>query len=311
MNSPLYCQDGWTYSVRREEIFQDRSDSICPGVWFILKGMLKKPLILVTNDDGIESPGLRAAAEAVMGLGEVMVVAPTTQQTSMSRSLAGNPNDFLHRIDYEVNGQNIPAHHINCSPARLMLHAVDVLFSGRKPDLLVSGINYGENLGNNIGLSATVGAAFQGAAMGIPALAMSLATAVENHHHHADLNWTAASHFTTLFAEKMLSAKMPADVDVINVNVPADATKDTEWRMTRQSRRHYYDNHIQNPAFESRIGDGGCIIDIDEKNLEPDSDIYALAIDRIVSVTPLSIDSTSRETLDQPLLSELWRGKRD
>src|SRR5512133_3679716 len=130
-------------------------------------------LILATNDDGIGSPGLRALVEAVLPLGQVVVVAPSTQKTSVGRSLMGAQTARLIPIDYRVNGTAVEAFHCECSPARAVLHAFDVLFTGSKPDLLVSGINYGENLGTNITISGTVGAALQGAAFGVPGIAMS------------------------------------------------------------------------------------------------------------------------------------------
>lgn len=257
-----------------------------------------KPLILVTNDDGIESPGLRAAVEAAIELGEVTVVAPTTQKTSMSRSLWGAPEERLHEIDYEINGQSVPAYHADCSPARLIIHALQTLFTDRKPDLLVSGINYGENLGTNIGLSATCGAAFQAAADNIPALAVSLQTAIANHLNHAELDWDAAEHFTKYFARKILEGNLPDDVDVLNVNIPAEATPKTEWKWTRQSHQPYFLNSITDPSQKSTIGDGKCIIKFDESKIECDSDIHAITVKHIVSVTPLSSDSTSRVKFD-------------
>ncbi len=256
------------------------------------------PLILLTNDDGIKSPGLWAAAEAVMELGEIFVVAPTTQQTSMSQSLCGNDNERLHKIDYKINGRAIPAYHADCSPAQLIIHALQILFSDRKPNLLVSGINYGENLGSNISISATCGAAFQAASEGISALAVSLQTDIKNHFKHADLDWDTAKHFTRYFTEMMLGSDMPDDVDVVNINVPADACLDTSWKITRQSRQPYFVNRIKNLTLESEIGDGQCVIGFDENKLEPDSDIHAIANGHVVSVTPLSIDKTSRMDLN-------------
>lgn len=152
-------------------------------------------LILVTNDDGIKSPGLLAAIEAVADLGEIIVVAPSTQQTAMSRALYGAKDEYLRQNDFIVNEKNISAYHIEASPAMAVQHAYNVLFNERKPDLVVSGINYGENLGWDSMLSGTVGAAFQGAASGTPAIAVSLQTAIENHFVYGDVDWKAAKHF--------------------------------------------------------------------------------------------------------------------
>ena len=98
-------------------------------------------LILATNDDGIDSPGLRALVEAVLPLGKVVVVAPSTQKTSLGRSLIGAKTEAFEPRDYAVDGTVVEAYRCECSPARVVLHALNVLFPGRRPDLCVSGIN--------------------------------------------------------------------------------------------------------------------------------------------------------------------------
>lgn len=250
-------------------------------------------LILVTNDDGIRSPGLRAAVEAVLPLGEVVVVAPSSQQTSAGRSLHGDMNGIFQKVELHIGGTQVTGYHCECSPARVVLHAFDVLFNNKKPDLVVSGINYGENLGTNITISGTVGAVIQSAACGIPGLAMSLQTGIENHRRHVDLEWSAARHFCRTFASWMLTARLPADVDILNVNVPASATVKTPWKMTRLSRQNFFVNHMANPTTVSKIGDAVCLHGFDKASLEPDSDISAV-LNQLVSVTPVSIDLTSR-----------------
>jgi 5'-nucleotidase len=257
------------------------------------------PVILITNDDGIKSPGLLAAVESVIGLGDIYIVAPSKQQTSMGRSLWGGPDERFQPIDYEANGHSIPAYHAHCAPAQLIVHAQKTLFNNRKIDLLISGVNYGENLGTNIGISATCGGALQAASDGIPALAISLETEVENHFLHAELEWSASRYFTRLFAEKMLAAPLPHDVDVINVNIPTNATPETPWEITRQSRLPYYALKIDTPTNDSKMGDRIVVVEFDDSKLESDSDINAISNKHIVSVTPLSIDSTSRVDLKQ------------
>lgn len=248
---------------------------------------------LITNDDGVRSPGLKATVEAVLPLGDVTVVAPSSQQTSAGRSFGGDINEHLRPIDYTVKGVKIRAYHANCPPARLILHALDVLFRDRKPDLLVSGINYGENLGSNVTLSGTIGAALQAATQGIRGLAMSVQTKIEDHRNHADLDWTTAMHFTRLFARALLTARLPADVDFLNVNVPSAATPDTPWALTRLSRQPYFDNKIAAPKPDSRLKDSQCVYGFDVKTLEPESDIRAFT-DGLVTATPMSLDLTSR-----------------
>ena len=257
-------------------------------------------LILVTNDDGIRSPGLHVAVEAVLPLGDVIVVAPSSQQTSSGRSLHGDRHGSFHRVKLQIGGKTVTGHHCECSPARAVLHAFDVLFNGTKPDLLVSGVNYGENLGANITISGTVGAAIQAAAHGVPGLAMSLQTGIENHRKHVDLEWDAARHFCREFAAWMLKTRLPADVDILNVNVPVSATVKTRWKVTRLSRQNYFVNHLVNPNPASKIGEAVCRHGFDEALLEPDSDISAVRA-QLVSVTPISIDLTSRIELKSVL----------
>ena len=250
-------------------------------------------LIAITNDDGIHSPGLRAVVEAVLPLGEVIVIAPSSQQTSSGRSIKGNKRERFHRLDYRVKGKRIRAYHCECSPARVVLHATDILFADRRPDLLISGINYGENLGSNITISGTIGAALQAVSSEIPSLAVSVHTKLEDHFNHPSMDWKVARYFTHHFAKMMLRKKMPVDVDILNVNIPATATIKTPWKLTRLSRQPYFVNHLRNPSIKSRIGDAKVGHGFDVATLEPDSDILVFT-QGIVSVTPVSMDMTSR-----------------
>jgi 5'-nucleotidase len=250
--------------------------------------------ILVCNDDGIGSPGLKAAAQALLGLGELVVVAPRRQSTGAGRSLGASPDAVLEPVEFVVAGRALEAYQADCAPARAVQHALLVLFSGRSPDLLVSGINYGENLGTTITASGTVGAALQAASFGIPALAVSRQTGLDGHLTYGDLDWEGARHFTRLFAEKLLARRLGPDVDVLNVNVPASADRGTAWRLTRMSRQPYFVFEIQNPSPRCLIDDGKVRIAVDLEALERGSDIEALARDGVVSATPLSLDLSSR-----------------
>lgn len=256
--------------------------------------MSTRPLIFLTNDDGIASPGLEAAVRAVLDLGELLVVAPSTQQTAMGRSFRGRKDAVLEPIAFEVDGHPIRAFHAEGSPATVVRHALQVLCAERLPDLLVSGINYGENVGTSITASGTVGAAIEAASMGIPALAAALQVHPNDFLHHGEQDWGAAEHFLRLFAAKLLSTKLPFDVDLLKIDVPEDATLDTPWRLSRLSRQRYFEMVLEAPSLESRIGDGRIIVEVDHGSLESDSDVHALAVDRVVAVTPLSLDATSR-----------------
>jgi 5'-nucleotidase len=253
--------------------------------------------IIVCNDDGIGSPGLRAAAEAVLGLGDIVVVGPKRQQTATGRSLTSHPDAVLEAVDFRVDGRVLEAYQADCSPARLIQHAIPVLCPEGLPALVVSGINYGENMGTTITSSGTVGAALQAASFGVPALAVSRQTGIEHHFAYGDLDWSAARHFTRLFAEKLLGRRFGPDVDVLNVNVPAGAGPETSWRVTKVSRQPYFAFEIRQPTRRTLVDEGKVRICVDLDSLEHGSDIHAMVQEKVVSVTPLSLDLTSRTDL--------------
>lgn len=255
--------------------------------------MPNRPLILLTNDDGIHSPGLRAAVRAVLGLGELLVVAPATQQTAMGRSFTGRPDAVLEPVPFEVEGCSVRAFACEGSPASVVRHGFLVLCRDHLPDLVVSGINYGENVGGSITASGTVGAAFEAASLRISALAVSLQMPPSAFLHHGEQDWSAAEHFLGLFARKALDTVLPFDVDLLKIDVPEKATRDTPWRLTRLSRQRYFARVLEAPTLSSRLGDGHVAVKVDHGTLESDSDVHAL-VEGVVAVTPLSLDSTSR-----------------
>ena len=258
-----------------------------------------RPLILVTCDDGIESPGLRAAVRAVLPLGEVVVSAPCEQQSGAGRSLPTSNDGAIHEVFYQVDGQQVLAYAIHGSPAQAVLYALVELVS-RKPALCVSGINFGENVGSGVTSSGTVGAALEAADERVLALAASLETDKQYHYNHSeDVDFSAATHFTRFFAAQMLSRQLPADVDLLKLEVPRNATPETPWRVTRLSRQRYFQSLPSGRRYlgEKRRLDYEMVVD--HATLEPDSDIQAVQVDRIVSITPLSLDLTSRVAFDK------------
>lgn len=259
---------------------------------------MNTPLILISNDDGISSPGLKALAEAMLPLGELIIAAPSRQQSATGRALRGNPQSTLIPMDFKIGDTEVEAYHCDCTPAQIVLHAFNTIFRDRQPDLVVSGINYGENVGINVTQSGTLGAAMEGAARFIPSLAISVQTKIEHHFHYGDIDWDGAAYFSHYFAGKLLSRKMPRDVDVLKIEVPFNASESTPWRITRQSRQPYYVTEVPNGNANSRFKDTVLEISIDEQSLEADSDIQAVALDQVVAVTPLSLDLTSRTSLD-------------
>ncbi|MBM4459691.1 MAG: 5'/3'-nucleotidase SurE [Chloroflexi bacterium] len=260
-------------------------------------------LILLTNDDGIRSPGLLAAARAVCDLADLLIVAPAVQQSGMGRGtppIVGGSVTQQHLAELlgpQVDCHNVSAYSLTGSPAQAVIYGILAL-APRRPDLVISGINYGENLGTCVTASGTVGAALQAAEFGIPAMAVSLETIAAYHYHHGDdVDWRIAAHTTRAFANAMLRTRLPFDVDVLKIDVPADARPDTPWRITRQSRQPYFwlfraaNQPPPNPGELVRLD---YEIRINWETLEPDSDIHAFVRDRVIAVTPLSHDLTSR-----------------
>ncbi|MBV6450249.1 MAG: 5'-nucleotidase SurE [Anaerolineales bacterium] len=256
-----------------------------------------KPQILLTNDDGIQSPGLWAAAASLSDLGFVTVTAPRDQCTGMGRSLPNTSDGIIREERVQVNGQEWSVFAVGGSPAQAVLHGIyDVM--KRKPDLVVSGINYGENVASGVTISGTVGAALEAASLGIPSLAISLETEAKYHlSYSTDVEFPIAAMFAAKFARMLLEKKFPFDVDLLKVEVPVDAAPDTPWQLTRVSRQRYYEPK----AAERKSWDEPGTIGYHEAGVfdhEPeDTDVFVLRKKRMVSVSPLSFDLTSRVDL--------------
>jgi 5'-nucleotidase len=253
---------------------------------------LARPLILVTNDDGFESDGFWAVVEAVVPLGEVLVVAPDHQWSGAGRSMPPYVTGQFVKGTVEIEEQVVTAYAVDASPALAVVQGVTEL-APRRPSLVVSGINSGANLGTEVTASGTVGAALEGGAFGIPSLAVSLEMDAAYHLTGDDsIDYTAARAFTRLFAERLLSHGMPYDVQALNVNIPSDATPDTPWWLARLSRRRY--SLPQAPDRANGKGRPRYLQVYRPEEAEFDSDVWAVLVDRVVSVTPLSLDLTSQ-----------------
>ncbi len=251
---------------------------------------LQNPLIVLVNDDGIQSPGIRAMARAVMPLGEVLIVAPREQQTSMGRAFRGG--GVAAPVHYEIDGTPVRAFAVDGSPAVAVRYAA-LLLADRPPTLFVSGINYGENIGNGVTISGTVCAAIEAASMGYPALAVSLALHTALHYSHDDsVDFSMAAEWGKRFARRMLTRGKLHGADVVNVNVPQAATRKTPWRWTRISNQNFYRSTITETPH-------GPVIDGYELNLvkgdhDKNSDVRAILIDHVVSVSPITMNLTAR-----------------
>jgi 5'-nucleotidase len=255
---------------------------------------MDKRQILLTNDDGIQSPGLWAAAEALSDLGFVTVAAPRDQSSGTGRSLPLSSDGIIRPEVLTVRGKDWTVYAVGGTPAQAVLHGVLEIMP-QPPDLVVSGINYGENVASGVTISGTVGAAMEGAALGIPALAMSLETDKEQFLSYSrEVDFSAAAAFTAVFARQLLEKKFPPDVDLLKVDVPCDATRETPWQITRLSRQMYF---VPSPP-QRKSWDEPTKVDYrvapDLEGEPEDSDAYVLRHKRMVSVTPLSLDFTAR-----------------
>jgi len=259
-----------------------------------------RPLILVTNDDGVFSPGLAAAAEAVEHLGDLLIVAPRRQQTTMGRSFPRTIGaGIIETVRIRLQGILVEAYGVVGSPAQAVAHAVLEL-AGRLPDLCISGINYGENLGPSLTCSGTLGAAFEASSHGIPGLAVSLATPLDLQHaeDYPVLSWVAAQCVTGRLAARILDQGLPASTCLLNVNVPASADANTAIRITRQSRlshsifsrpgpRSFENSLLLRTELNPRLSEA-----------EPGSDIHALCFEKVISVTPISWDMSVNAVME-------------
>jgi len=259
----------------------------------------KKPHILLTNDDGIRSPGLWAAASELAKIGYVTVAAPREQSSGMGRSLPSTSDGIIHKEKVLVNGQEWDVYAVGGSPAQAVLHGVLEIVP-HKPDLIVSGINYGENVGLGITISGTVGAAMEGANLGIPALAISLETDPHYHLSHSeDIDFSVAGYFSAYFARILLDKKHFDGVDVLKVEIPRHATPETEWELSKLSRLRYY---VPTPSKRTSWDEPGPIGYTHDNNLPHEkegTDVYVLRNKKKIAVTPIDLDMTSRVDFDK------------
>ena len=234
--------------------------------------------ILITNDDGINAPGLKALEQGLAPLGEVTVIAPDKEMSATSQSISLHTPLRIHRLDdrhYAVGG----------TPADAVILALYHILP-QKPDLVVSGINPGGNLGENVVYSGTVGGAMEGAVHGFPAFAISLAS-------RKNLDFSTAAAFAAQLATKILEEGLTPGV-CLNVNVPRGEVHGV--RMTRQSQKI-----SQNIVLEQKDPRGRSHYWLDETielgDVEPDSD-YGAILAHEISMTPLQVDRTHYPSLN-------------
>lgn len=231
--------------------------------------------ILITNDDGIGAPGLAALEEAVSSLGEVYVCAPMAEHSGASRGIT-----LRRPLRFQQVGER--RYSVDGTPADAVMMALCLVLDFH-PDLVLSGINNGPNLGENVFYSGTVAGAAEAAKHGIPAIAMSV-TEREN------LDFVPAAEFAAQLAEQVVHHGLPAGV-ALNVNVPHPRYEGVE--VTHQCGKI-----SRNLMVEGRDPRGRPYYWMDEQiplgSAEPGSD-YAAVREGRVSVTPLRFDNTARD----------------
>jgi 5'-nucleotidase len=235
--------------------------------------------ILLTNDDGYQAEGLRALAAALEGFATVSIVAPSREQSGTAQSLTLRQPIVCNRIaerEWAIDG----------TPADCVIVALHKLLP-EKPDMVISGINHGANLGENVYYSGTVGAAREGALHHIPSVAMSLCSKKEK------VKFENSARVARAAAELILKEGLPDQV-LLNVNVPEPWNGTV--KFTRQSQKI-----TRNQLTEGKDPRGRSYFWLYEqkldKNVEPDTD-YAAIFSGAVSITPLHLDPTHAESLN-------------
>ena len=235
--------------------------------------------ILITNDDGIYAEGLRALVEALAGLGTLSVVAPSHERSASAQSITLRQPIFCEKVserEWAVEG----------TPTDAMILALNKLLPER-PDLVISGINRGGNLGENVYYSGTVGAAMEAMINHVPAVAISVA------HPGKGFEYDDAARFARGLAQLILNEGLPSEV-MLNVNVPLPWKGGV--RFTRQSQK--VTRNLLQEGVDPR---GRSYFWLHEQqlteSLEPDTD-YAAIYAGAVSITPLHLDRTHTTSLN-------------
>jgi len=239
--------------------------------------------ILVSNDDGIFSPGIKALGLAMRALGEVYVVAPDVEQSAVGHGITvRRPLRFKHT--QSAGFGEIPAYRVDGTPADCVVLGVHLL--GR-PDLLASGINIGVNLGLDLTHSGTVAAALEATSLGIPSIAFSLDTSGE------ELDFTQAAQWALRLARLVAEKGLPKGV-LLNVNFPAGVPKGV--LVTRLSTHHWEDTVVKRLDPEGRPYYWIAGTPVGEE--EEGTDLFAVRRGYI-SVTPVSLDFTALDFLPE------------
>ncbi len=247
----------------------------------------RKPLILLSNDDGIDAGGLAALAEALDGLGELCIVAPESEQSAVGHAITVRDPIRAHAHDFETTAGPVAAWAVTGTPADCVKLAVWNLLD-RQPSLVVSGINAGPNTAVNVLYSGTVSAASEAAILGLDSIAVSLCA-------RTPTSFETAAEYARVIAEKTLERGLPPGV-LLNVNVPHREPREIKGiEVTRLAKARWIEEFSarRDPLDRPYYWLTGTF-----KNLEK-VDINDLgAIERgYVSVTPLQLDMTAYDWL--------------
>lgn len=237
--------------------------------------MTSTPRILISNDDGYLSEGLRALAEAVADFGEVWVVAPEAEQSASSHAIS------LHR---PLRIREIRPHFfvVDGTPTDCSYVAINHLMRDEHPRLMLSGINHGPNMADDVTYSGTVAAAMEASILGVPAIAFSLAT-------RQDFDFAPAARFARRFCKAALARALPPRM-LLNVNLPAGGEL-RGYVVTRLGKHSYGLDVVEkvDPRGRKYYWIGGT--EYRHEDI-PGSDCNVVLRDRLVSVTPLMLDLT-------------------
>lgn len=240
-----------------------------------------KPVILITNDDGITAPGIRNLVEAVKDLGKVIVVAPDKPQSGMGHAITIGQPLRLHAINAF---DDVEAYQCSGTPVDCVKLAVDKVLH-RKPDLCLSGINHGANHSINVIYSGTMSAAVEAAIESIPSAGFSLLD------YSIEADFTAARKYSRIIVEKMLAKPLDKHM-VLNVNVPAVAVELIKGiKICRQAYAKYEEDFIErnDPNGRKYFWLTGEFVNFDRGK---DTDVWALK-NNYISVVPVQFDLTN------------------
>ncbi|WP_282134204.1 5'/3'-nucleotidase SurE [Seonamhaeicola maritimus] len=244
--------------------------------------MTEKPLILVTNDDGINAPGIRTLIKVMNTIGDVVVVAPDSPQSGMGHAITVDTTLYVNKIVIDDGPQT--EYRCSGTPADCVKLAIRELL-GRTPDLCVSGINHGSNSSINVVYSGTMSAAVEAGIEGIPAIGFSLLD------YAWDANFEASKSFVESITKQVLKNKLPNGI-VLNVNIPNISENEIKGvKVCRQARANWveeFDKRI-NPMGKDYYWLTGKFVNLDAGE---DTDEHALE-NGYVSIVPVQFDLTA------------------